>query len=183
MEANYLERLNEYKEEAVQLAKVKNHPNILQFYGYYFYETPHETYKIGIICEFLNHNQNFENIFRMRERKGGFWKEDDLLKIYYSLIDAFAFLQSIGVCHRDIKPANLFLTQDNQVKIIDFGESKEHLINDESIAMATIRGTPQYLSPILWKAHVLTPGTKQIGHYIYKSDVFSCGLVLYQLSA
>jgi serine/threonine protein kinase len=184
VEAKNLEKLNEYKEEAVQLSKAQNHPNILQFYGYYFYETPHETYKIGLICEFLNHTQNFENIYRIREKKGNFWKEEELLKVYYSLIDAFAFLQSIGICHRDIKPANLFLTQDNEVKIIDFGESKEYVADEsEGIAMATIRGTPQYLSPILWKAHVLTPGTKQIEHNIYKSDVFSCGLVLYQLSA
>lgn len=49
--------------------------------------------------------------------------------------------------------------------------------------MATIRGTPQYLSPILWKAHVIDGQSRYAEHNIYKSDVFSAGLVLFQLSA
>jgi len=103
----------------------------------------------------------------------------------YSMIDALAFLQNIGICHRDIKPANLFLLKNSEIKIIDFGESKEYLLDEDNnpATMATIRGTPQYLSPVLWKAHVLTPGTKQVEHNIYKSDVFSSGLVLFQLAA
>ncbi len=44
-------------------------------------------------------------------------------------------------------------------------------------------GTPQYLSPILWAAHVLTPGQKQAEHNMFKSDVFSAGLVLFQMAA
>jgi hypothetical protein len=45
--------------------------------------------------------------------------------------------------------------------------------------MATIRGTPQYLSPILWKAHVIDGNSRYVEHNIYKSDVFSTGLVIY----
>jgi len=48
--------------------------------------------------------------------------------------------------------------------------------------MATIRGTPQYLSPILWNAHVILKA-KEAEHNMFKSDVFSAGLVLYQLAA
>lgn len=101
------------------------------------------------------------------------------------MIDALAFLQDIGICHRDIKPANLFVCDNGEIKVIDFGESKEYLLDEDNnpATWATIRGTPQYLSPILWKAHVLTPGTKQAEHNIYKSDVFSSGLVLYQIAA
>jgi len=43
--------------------------------------------------------------------------------------------------------------------------------------MATIRGTPQYLSPILWKAYVIDKNTRHAQHNIFKSDVFSEGLV------
>lgn len=105
--------------------------------------------------------------------------------MFHSMIDALAFLQDIGICHRDIKPANLFLLENGEIKVIDFGESKEYLLDEDNnpATMATIRGTPQYLSPILWKAHVLSPGTKQVEHNIYKSDVFSTGLVLFQIAA
>ena len=55
-----------------------------------------------------------------------FWNEEQLLLMMYSLIDACAYLESVGVCHRDIKPTNLFLLQDGTIKLIDFGESKEY---------------------------------------------------------
>jgi len=69
VEAKSLDKLNEYKEEAVQLSKAQNHPNILQFYGYYFYETSNNSFKLGIICEFINEHQNLEVIYRKREEK------------------------------------------------------------------------------------------------------------------
>ena len=52
-----------------------------------------------------------------------------------------------------------------------------------SAATATIRGTPQYLSPILWKAHVVDGNSRFAKHNIYKSDVFSVGLLFYQMAA
>ena len=73
------------------------------------------------------------------------------------------------------------------MKIIDFGESKDYFkeADDGGVGtMATIRGTPQYLSPALWKAHVEDGGnSRHVTHNIYKSDVFSCGLIFYQCAA
>jgi serine/threonine protein kinase len=62
-----------------------------------------------------------------------------------SVISTLSYLQSVGICHRDLKPANLFLTNQNEVKIIDFGESKDYFkeADDGGVGtMATIRGTP-----------------------------------------
>ena len=73
------------------------------------------------------------------------------------LIDTFAYLEHIGICHRDIKPTNLFLLENYQIKVIDFGESIVNYDDDdeEDNQVATIRGTPQYLSPKLWEDHVI----------------------------
>ena len=184
VEARNLDKLNEYKEEAVQLSRVQNHPNILQFYGYYFYETPHNTFKLGIISELITNDSNLELIYRKREKSRMFWTEPQLLQMIYSMIDAFSYLEYIGICHRDIKPTNLFLMDNYQIKVIDFGESKESFDEEDEdhTTMATIRGTPQYLSPILWEAHVITQA-KQVEHNMFKSDVFSAGLVLFQMAA
>jgi len=125
------------------LSKSQSHPNILHFYGYYFYETPHNTFKLGIICEYINEGDNLEILYRKRELKKQYWDEGVILKLSYSIIDALAFLQSIGICHRDIKPANLFMVESGDIKIIDFGESKEnfHENNEEDDSnMSTIRG-------------------------------------------
>jgi len=186
VEARSLDKLNEYKEEAVQLGKVQNHPNILQFYGYYFYETPHNTYKLGIISESIDRESNLEIVYRKRIKVKKYFTENELITMIYSLIDAFAYLEYVGICHRDIKPTNLFLLDNFQIKVIDFGESKEYVEDDEEedehSALATIRGTPQYLSPILWEGHVINQ-VKQVEHNMYKSDVFSAGLVLFQMAA
>ena len=183
VEAKNIDKLNEYKEEAVQLSKAQHHPNILQCYGYYFYVTSHNSYKLGMICEYINRETNLEVIYRKREKQRLFWKEEKFLKLAYNIIDTFAYLEHIGICHRDIKPTNLFLSEDNEIKVIDFGESIENFDDEEEEdQMATIRGTPQYLSPILWEAHVILK-LKEAEHNMYKSDVFSAGLVLFQLAA
>lgn len=49
--------------------------------------------------------------------------------------------------------------------------------------MATIRGTPQYLSPALWQAHVEEGSQRHAQHNIFKSDVFSCGLIMFQFAS
>ena len=63
-----------------------------------------------------------------------------------SVISTLAYLQGVGICHRDLNPANLFLMPETyEVKIIDFGESKDYFREaDDGGAgtMATIRGTP-----------------------------------------
>ena len=183
VEAKNLDKLNEYKEEAVQLSKAQHHPNILQCYGYYFYATTHNTYKLGIISEYINRDLNLELIYRKREKQHLFWNENKLLKMTYFLIDTFAYLEHIGICHRDIKPTNLFLMEDYSIKVIDFGESIENFDDDdEEDQMATIRGTPQYLSPILWEAHVILKA-KECEHNMFKSDVFSTGLVIFQMAS
>jgi serine/threonine protein kinase len=63
-----------------------------------------------------------------------------------SVISTLSYLQQTGICHRDLKPANLFLLPTTfEIKIIDFGESKDYFKDDDAGGvgtMATIRGTP-----------------------------------------
>lgn len=188
IEAKNLEKLNEYKEEAVQLSKVQNHPNIVKFYGYYFCETMYNSFRLGLVTEYMEQSLNLENQYRKRKKLNQHWKESELVTFTFSLISTCSFLQQRGICHRDIKPANLFILPNSEAKIIDFGESKDYFfdMDDDSkntYTMATIRGTPQYLSPILWKAHVIDGNSRYVQHNIYKSDVFSSGLVIFQMAA
>ena len=148
----------------------------------------YNTYRIAMVCEHMDNRTNLEHMFRKRKTAGAFWNQEELEKMIVSVISTLSYLQSVGICHRDLKPANLFLmTQTHEVKLIDFGESKDYFkdADDGGVGtMATIRGTPQYLSPALWKAHVEDGGnSRHASHNIYKSDVFSCGLIFYQCAA
>ena len=142
----------------------------------------YNTYRIGIVCEYIEQRQNLEYVFRKRKQANLFWKSEEIEKMLVSLVSTLSHMQSVGLCHRDLKPANLFLLPSGEIKVIDFGESKDLFREDDdggSAATATIRGTPQYLSPLLWKAHVVDGNSRFAKHNIYKSDVFSVGLLYY----
>ncbi|HEX6284390.1 MAG TPA: serine/threonine-protein kinase, partial [Pyrinomonadaceae bacterium] len=73
-----------------------------------------------------------------------------------------------GVLHRDLKPANIMLDEHGEVRITDFGIAA---LADELDQREAMAGTPAYMSPEQLEGHELT----------VKSDIFSLGLVLYEL--
>ena len=92
-------------------------------------------------------------------------KENQVKRYIQMLLQGVAYLHSQSIMHRDLKPANLFLMPNGEIKVIDFGESKDLFVDDDdggNAATATIRGTPQYLSPLLWKAHVVDGNSSNI---------------------
>ena len=71
---------------------MQNNPNVIKFYGYYFSETMYNTYRLGLITEYLDQNQNLEAIYRKRKKMNIFWKESDLVTIMFSLISSCSYL-------------------------------------------------------------------------------------------
>jgi eukaryotic-like serine/threonine-protein kinase len=82
---------------------------------------------------------------------------------------ALHYAHSRGVIHRDIKPSNIMLTQDSDVRIIDFGIA---LVADSEISrIEGIAGSPSYMSPEQVQSLELTN----------RSDLYSLGAVMYEL--
>jgi len=72
-------------------------------------------------------------------------KAVELEAMLVSLIGTLSYMQSVGLAHRDLKPSNLFLMDNFELKVIDFGESKDFFREEEdggNPTEATIRGTP-----------------------------------------
>jgi serine/threonine-protein kinase len=93
------------------------------------------------------------------------------VNIIVQTLAGLAHAHQAGIVHRDIKPANIFINQDGTVKIMDFGVAR--LTTASMTGTGNIVGTADYMSPEQVK------GSKVDG----RSDVFSVGCMLYELTA
>ncbi len=86
------------------------------------------------------------------------------------MVQALSYAHSQGVVHRDLKPANVMVTQDNQVKIMDFGLARSHDASKVT-RTGTVLGSPAYVSP------------EQLGggELDARSDQYSLGASLYEM--
>jgi serine/threonine protein kinase len=92
-----------------------------------------------------------------------------VLKLMEQVCSALDFAHQHNVVHRDVKPANLMLTSDDVVKITDFGTAK--ILQFGTAQTAHVMGTPSYMSPEQVKGKPVDG----------RSDIFSLGVILYEL--
>jgi tRNA A-37 threonylcarbamoyl transferase component Bud32 len=146
-----------------QAAARLSHPNIVQIHD--FGEQDDLAY---LVMEFIR-GKELQRCFDARER----FELKVAAGIMRELCDALDFAHRAGVVHRDVKPANVMLDLQGHVKLTDFGVAR---VADQTRSRITqgdtlVVGTPAYMSP------------EQIGGGAVdgRSDVFSAGVVLYQL--
>ncbi|HEX7961336.1 MAG TPA: serine/threonine-protein kinase, partial [Terriglobales bacterium] len=93
----------------------------------------------------------------------------DRLGIIIQVSSALNYAHQHGIVHRDIKPGNVMVMPDGSVKILDFGIAR---VQDKSMTKTgQIIGTINYMSPEQLKGQVVDG----------RSDIFSAGVVLYEL--
>ncbi len=91
------------------------------------------------------------------------------LRLMRDILNGLGYIHKNGITHRDLKPANIFITRDGSAKITDFGIAK--LESSELTRVGTIIGSPRFMSPEQCQGlHVDT-----------RSDLFSAGIIFYQL--
>ena len=162
------ERLRRFEREA-QAASALNHPNIL---------TIHEVGRAG---DTLFMAAEFVDGQTLRQRILGSQLElAETLDIAIQVANALAAAHELHIVHRDIKPENIMLRRDGYVKVLDFGLAKlmeAHLSSSGTVSLLTesgmVVGTFQYMSPEQARG-------QEVDH---RSDIFSLGVVLYEMSA
>jgi serine/threonine-protein kinase len=103
------------------------------------------------------------------EKDGRRFSTPEIIDLMGQMLDGLGAAHALGVVHRDIKPANVMLTAQGRVKVTDFGISRI----DTSVltGAGAVLGTPSYMSPEQCRGEAVDA----------RSDLFSAGVVLYEL--
>jgi serine/threonine protein kinase len=148
-----------FENEAKFMASLE-HPNITRVIDF-----DEQTDTLAIVMELLT-GQDLSTLIKTK----GALKPEQAIPLFTQILDAFQYAHNKGIVHRDIKPSNIFINEDNQVKILDFGIAKIFGTEDDFTSTGQQIGTPVYMSPEQVKAD------KSIDH---RSDIYSLGVTLY----
>lgn len=153
------------KREAYHEAKVMSafdHPNIIKFKEVY-------TTTNGKLNIVMNYADGGDLSSKLKSQRGRLFSENEILDIFVQICLAIKHVHDRKVLHRDIKGQNIFLMKNGMIKLGDFGISK--VLTSTIDKARTMVGTPYYLSPEIVEGKP----------YNFKSDVWSLGVLLYEL--
>lgn len=140
--------------------------NIVDYLDHKFVDWTDES---GFGCDMLIRMELLKDL-RGEIRSGKTFSEPDIIKIGCDICQALILCHGNGILHRDIKPENIFINRNGNYKLGDFGISR--IISNAPMSMASTGiGTPEYAAP-----------EQTSGKYDKRVDIYSLGLVLYELS-
>ncbi|WVZ65896.1 hypothetical protein U9M48_015186 [Paspalum notatum var. saurae] len=152
-----VDMLREFAQEVYIMKKVR-HKNVVQFIG-----ASTRPPILCIVTEFMHGGSIFDFLYNRR----GKFQLPDVIRIASDVSKGMNYLHQINIVHRDLKTANL-LMDDQVVKVADFGVAR---VKDQSGVMTAETGTYRWMAP------------EVIEHlpYDHRADVFSFGIVLWEL--
>ncbi|MCP4444386.1 MAG: serine/threonine protein kinase [Myxococcales bacterium] len=149
-----------FEREAEFLAALQ-HENIINVYDFY-----REDDRLFIVMEYVEGIDIYDLL-----DKCGRLPFDVATIIAIEVARALDYVHYRAVIHRDIKPANIMISRPGGVKLMDFGIAQDHNLGEDLTQTGTGIGTPSYMSPEQILGDKLDAS----------SDVFSLGIVLYQM--
>ncbi|KAM1453955.1 hypothetical protein FF1_003546 [Malus domestica] len=150
--------LKDFAQEVYIMRKVR-HKNVVQFIGAC---TKHPS--LCIVTEYMSGGSVYDYLHKQK----GVFKLPSLLKVAIDVSKGMTYLHQNNIIHRDLKAANLLMDENEVVKVADFGVAR---VNSQSGVMTSETGTYRWMAP------------EVIQHkpYDHKADVFSFGVVLWEL--
>lgn len=147
--------------EAIVLKKMQ-HPNIIMFQEIFM------TRK-GKLCIVMEYADGGDLSSALKNQEGKLVPEAQVLEWFVQTCFALLYVHQRKVLHRDLKGQNIFLMASGQIKLGDFGIAR--VLEATKDCAKSMVGTPYYLSPEII----------QEKPYAFKSDVWSLGVVLYEM--
>ncbi len=154
--------VDRFRREAQAAARL-NHPNIVNVY-----DTGVDGDTNYSVMEYVEGRTLAEYL-----ATGGRLSPTKAAEIAEKVAEALAAAHAQGVIHRDIKPANIMVTRDGRVKVMDFGIARLVAGPDTVEQTAAVLGTAAYLSPEQAQGEAVDA----------RSDLYSLGVVLYEILA
>lgn len=152
--------LNKYIKEIITIANLR-HPNIVLYMGASL--NKNDCY---MISEYITKGSLFDHLHGNKQTLS----ETEQISIAYEIAVAIKYLHSRKILHCDLKSSNILLDENFKVKIGDFGLSKLVSLLNENENKGRI-GTPHWMAP-----EVMNKGV-----YLEASDVFSYGMILWEM--
>ena len=154
-----------FEREARNVARLR-HPNIVQVYDFE-YDDPNELFYM--VMELIDGQTLKDRISDILDG-GEQMPLEEVLHIIRGAGAALAYAHARGMIHRDVKPANLMVDSDRRIVLTDFGIAKI-VTGIQFTASGGMVGTPAYMAP--------EQGLGEQGDE--RSDIYSLGVILYQL--
>ncbi|KAJ2103435.1 Serine/threonine-protein kinase 36 [Coemansia sp. S142-1] len=147
--------------EEMRLLRQLEHSHIIRLIEYF--ETDTDIYIVLEYCKC--------DLSVYLKRQGGYLKMEEVRNIALQLMSALRYLHSLGVVHHDIKLHNALIGVDGRIKLCDLGLATQFTKDGKPVYIDTLKGTPLYMAPeVLRKSR-----------YTNKADLWSLGVVLYEL--
>ena len=144
----------------IKIHKNLHHENIVKFEHYF-----EDTENVYILME-LCYNQTLHELMKRRKKI----TELEAQYYVYNLVKALQYLHNLKIIHRDLKLENIFITENMQVKLGDFGLAVQLEFDGER--RRSLCGTPNYIAPEILEG--------KTGHSL-EVDIWDVGIILYFL--
>ncbi|XP_061499577.1 serine/threonine-protein kinase mig-15 isoform X23 [Anopheles gambiae] len=167
------EEEEEIKLEINVLKKYSNHRNIATYYGAFIKKTPAgKDDQLWLVMEYCGAGSVTDLV---KSTKGQSLKEEWIAYICREILRGLSYLHTNKVIHRDIKGQNVLLTDNAEVKLVDFGVSAQL---DKTIGRRnTFIGTPYWMAP-----EVIACDENRDATYDNRSDLWSLGITALEMA-
>jgi NIMA (never in mitosis gene a)-related kinase len=154
-------------ENEIKIFKMFDHPNIIKYLDDYQFNG-----KQYIVMELIE-TGTLSALIEEYQREHKFIPEEFILEYFSQLISVLKYLYDIRIIHRDIKANNILYMKSNVVKLADFGIAR--VVGEDRKEIESTNGSSGNSIPYA------SPEVCRRDYYFFPTDVWSLGVVMYQL--